>query len=240
MKTENIDLLVRGFDLYGIKLTDKEIESFRHYYQMLVEWNEKINLTAIVDEREVVIKHFIDSISVLPFFPDGASSMIDVGTGAGFPGIPIKIVKSSMHVTLLDSLEKRVRFLNSVIKETGLTGIDAIHGRAEDFGQNKEYREHYDIAIARAVSSLPVLCEYTMPFVRIGGYFIAMKGSNVEDEISEGRNAVTILGGEIEDVKTFKLPFESIERNIILVKKLRHTPTKYPRKSGKPSKSPIK
>ena len=160
-------------------------------------------------------KHFIDSVSVLPFFPDSAASMIDVGTGAGFPGIPIKFIKENLHVTLLDSLEKRVRFLDHVINETGLTGIDAVHGRAEDFGQNKDYREVYDIGIARAVSSLPVLCEYVMPFVRIGGYFIAMKGSNIEDEISGGRNAVSVLGGEIEEVKNFRLPFEDIERNVI-------------------------
>lgn len=240
MKAENIDLLVRGFKLFDIELTDKEISSFRHYYKMLIEWNEKINLTAIVDEREVVIKHFIDSVSVLPFFPDGVKSLIDVGTGAGFPGIPVKIVRNSMNITLLDSLEKRVNFLNSVINETGLTGIHAIHGRAEDFGQDNEYRECYDVGIARAVSALPVLCEYVMPFVRVGGYFIAMKGANVKDEISEGEKAVTVLGGEVEDVKNFKLPFDNIERNVILIKKLRHTPTKYPRKSGKPAKSPIK
>ena len=178
--------------------------------------------------------------SVLSFLPKDTSSIIDVGTGAGFPGIPIKIVQSNIHVTLLDSLEKRVRFLNSVINEIGLTNINAVHGRAEDFGQDNAYREHYDVGIARAVSSLPVLCEYVMPFVRVGGYFIAMKGNNVKEEISEGQKAVSILGGEIEDVKNFTLPFDDIERNVILIKKIRHTPTKYPRKSGKPAKLPLK
>lgn len=240
MKAENIDLLVRGFDVFGIELTGKEINIFKHFYKMVIEWNERINLTAIVDEREAVIKHFIDSVSVIRFFPDDVLSMIDVGTGAGFPGIPIKIVQNNIHVTLLDSLEKRVRFLNSVINETGLTGIDAIHGRAEDFGQDKEHRESYDVGIARAVSPLPVLCEYVMPFVRIGGYFVAMKGSNVKDEISESQKAISVLGGEIEDIKNFVLPFDDIERNVILIKKYRHTPTKYPRKSGKPAKSPLK
>jgi len=240
MKAENVDLLVKGFSMYGISVTDSEIDIFRNYYRMLTEWNEKINLTAIIDEREVVIKHFIDSVSVLPFFPENVSSLIDVGTGAGLPGIPIKIVKEGIHVTLLDSLEKRVKFLRMVINETALCNIEAIHGRAEDFGQDMAYREQYDIGIARAVSSLPVLCEYVMPFVRVGGYFIAMKGSNVKEEIAEGQKAVSVLGGVIEDVKNFILPFDGIERNIILIKKLRHTPTKYPRKSGKPAKSPIK
>jgi len=240
MNAENVELLIKGFASFHIELTDKEINIFKHYYKMLMEWNEKINLTAIVDEREVVVKHFIDSVSVLPFLPGNAKSLIDVGTGAGFPGIPIKIVKSDIDVTLLDSLEKRVRFLNTVISETGLAGINAVHARAEEFGQDDEYRECYDIGIARAVSALPVLCEYVMPFVRVGGYFIAMKGSNIKEEISEGEKAVTVLGGEIEDIKSFLLPFDNIERNVILIKKLRHTPTKYPRKSGKPSKSPIK
>lgn len=239
MNAENIELLVKGFDQFGISLSDQEINSFDHYNKMLAKWNEKINLTAIVEEREVVIKHFIDSVSVLRFFPDDASSLIDVGTGAGFPGIPIKIVRNDINVTLLDSLEKRVRFLNSVIDETGLKGITAIHGRAEDFGQNQDHRESYDVGIARAVSSLPILCEYIMPFVRVGGYFIAMKGNNVKDEISQAQRAVSVLGGEIEDVKNFVLPFDNIERNVILIKKIRHTPTVYPRKSGKPSKTPL-
>lgn len=240
MKAENVELMIRGFSSFGIELTEREIHVFDNFYNMLMEWNEKINLTAIVDEREVVIKHFIDSVSAIPFIPPDTSKMIDVGTGAGFPGIPIKIVKNGIYVTLLDSLEKRVHFLNSVISENELPGIEAVHGRAEDFGQNENYRERYDVGIARAVSSLPVLCEYVMPFVRTGGCFIAMKGANVKDEISESQKAVSVLGGEIEDVKNFTLPFENMERNVILIKKLRHTPTRYPRKSGKPSKSPIK
>jgi len=240
MNPENVELLEKGFGLFGIEITERETNIFDRYCSMLTEWNEKINLTAIVDERDIVIKHFIDSVSVLPFFPENVSSLIDVGTGAGFPGIPIEIVKNSIHVTLLDSLEKRVRFLNNVINETGLDGIEVFHGRAEDFGQNTDFREKYDVGIARAVSSLPVLCEYVMPFVSVGGYFIAMKGANVKDEIEEGMKAVSVLGGEIEDVKNFTLPFEQSERNIILIKKIRHTPTMYPRKSGKPAKSPIK
>jgi len=141
-----------------------------------------------------------------------------VGTGAGFPGIPIKIVRNDINVTLLDSLEKRVRFLDAVIKETGLTGIDAFHGRAEDFGRDEKFRERFDIGIARAVSSLPVLCEYVMPFVRVGGYFIAMKGANVMDELAESKKAVSVLGGEIEEVKNFTLPFDNLERNVVLIK----------------------
>lgn len=240
MKAENTEILINGFGLFGIEINEDQINVFSKYFDMLIEWNEKINLTAIVDEREAVIKHFVDSVSVIPFFPENASSLIDVGTGAGFPGIPIKIVRNDINVTLLDSLEKRVRFLNAVIKETGLTGIDAFHGRAEDFGRDEKFRERYDIGIARAVSSLPVLCEYVIPFVRVGGYFIAMKGANVMDELAESKKAVSVLGGEIEEVKNFTLPFDNLERNVVLIKKLRQTPTGYPRKSGKPAKSPIK
>lgn len=240
MNSENRDILIKGFTKYGVQLTEKQITCFELYHKMLIEWNEKVNLTAIIDEREVVIKHFIDSISIVPFLPENALNIIDVGTGAGFPGIPLKIVKNDLNVTLLDSLEKRVRFLDSVINEIGISDIKAIHGRAEDLGKDKAHREIYDVGTARAVASLSVLCEYILPFVRVGGYFIAMKGSTVENEISDSRAALDILGGEIEHVANFILPFEKNERNIILIKKIRQTSTKYPRKSGKPTKSPLK
>lgn len=232
-------LLKDGAAEFGIELSETQLNQFSRYHQSLVSWNEKINLTAITEEREVVLKHFIDSISVLRCFPQGAKTLIDVGTGAGFPGIPLKIVQGDLNVTLLDSLEKRVRFLDTVIAENQLTGIRASHGRAEDFARDKAHREAYDIGIARAVAALPVLCEYVMPFVRKGGFFIAMKGSEVQQELKEAEKAISILGGTLRKVEHFQLPFDPMERHIILIEKIGHTPSQYPRKSGKPTKSPI-
>lgn len=239
MIEESISLLKKGAASFHIELTDEQIAHFIQYYEKLIDWNEKINLTAITEERDVVIKHFLDSLSVLPFIPKDARNCIDVGTGAGFPGIPIKIIKKDLSVTLLDSLDKRVRFLNDIISNLGLEKIRTIHGRAEDFARNKEYREVYDFGIARAVASLPVLAEYILPFVRIGGFFIAMKGSDVGNEINISKKAISVLGGRIHSVENFSLPYDSIGRHLVFIKKIRQTPTQYPRKSGKPSKSPI-
>lgn len=239
MNSENIELLKRGAASFGITLIEEHVEQFIRYYKKLIDWNEKINLTAITEEREVVIKHFIDSFSVAPYISPGSKKLIDVGTGAGFPGIPLKMVNKDLTVTLLDSLDKRIRFLNEVINDTGLAGIQAIHGRAEELARDKGHRELYDVGVARAVASLPVLCEYVLPFIKIGGSFIAMKGSNVNDEVQLSKKAVSMLGGEIKTVDRFLLPFEEMERHIISIVKIRQTPTQFPRKSGKPTKSPI-
>lgn len=239
MTPSNIELLKNGAMAFGISLTQAQINQFDLYYRKLMEWNEKVNLTAITDEREVVIKHFIDSLSVLRFLPENAKTLIDVGTGAGFPGIPLKIVKEDLQVTLLDSLEKRVRFLEEVITSGNLTGIQTFHGRAEDFAREKQHREMYDVGTARAVAALPVLCEYVLPFVRIGGLFIAMKGSEVQKELDESKRAVSVLGGHTKAVEQFDLPFDPMRRHIVLIEKLHQTSTQYPRKSGKPSKSPL-
>jgi 16S rRNA (guanine527-N7)-methyltransferase len=237
MQEELKGLLVEGARKYDVTLDPDKVEAFFRYAGLLKEWNEKINLTAIDGDRDIIIKHFIDSLSIMPFLkPYG--SMIDIGTGAGFPGIPVKIASNNINVFLLDSLEKRINFLNAVIDETGITGIKAVHGRAEDFGKNDAYREKFDMSVARAVANLPVLLEYCLPFVKIGGIFIAMKGSNIE-EIDNSKKALDVLGGEIEKVEQFSLPFDDIKRSIIIIKKLRHTPTKYPRKAGKPSKEPL-
>jgi 16S rRNA (guanine527-N7)-methyltransferase len=203
----------------------------------LLEWNEKMNLTAIEEEREFIIKHFIDSLSILPYLGD-VRSLIDVGTGAGFPGIPLKIAQPSLEILLLDSLEKRVGFLKTVISELKLDGIRALHLRAEDAGKEPSHREKYDAAVARAVAALPVLLEYCLPMVKRGGIFIAMKGSSRE-EIEASNKALELLGGKIEEVKEFTLPCSEIKRSIIIVRKFRQTPTKYPRKAGKPSKQPL-
>lgn len=238
-------MLVEGAREYSVNLEDHQIESFLKYKEVLKEWNEKINLTAIEDDSDVIIKHYIDSISAAPFvksYFDSAKknkiSLIDIGTGAGFPGIPLKIVFENLNVTLLDSLDKRVKFLNEIINLLSLKNIDAAHGRAEDFGVKAEYREKFDIAVARAVSNLPVLIEYCLPFVKVGGIFIAMKGSNIE-EVQNSKKALQVLGGEIQEIKEITLPFSDIKRNIIVIKKLRQTSTKYPRKAGKPSREPL-
>lgn len=231
-------LLIDGADVFNISLKEEQVDKFFRYKDVLKEWNEKINLTAIEEDREIIIKHFIDSLSILPLIKDENVKLIDVGTGAGFPGIPVKIARESIEVTLLDSLDKRVKFLNEVIKVNALSGIKALHGRAEEKGVLPEFREKFDISTARAVANLPVLIEYCLPFVKVGGYFIAMKGSNI-DEIDSSKKALDILGGKIEEVKEFNLPFTDSKRNIIVIKKFRQTPTKYPRKAGKPSKEPL-
>ncbi|WP_024832688.1 16S rRNA (guanine(527)-N(7))-methyltransferase RsmG [Ruminiclostridium josui] len=231
-------LLINGLAHYKIEVSDTQVEQFEKYMKLLKEWNKKINLTAIEDDKEIIIKHFIDSISIVPYVKDEEIKIIDVGTGAGFPGIPIKIVNPKNNITLLDSLDKRIKFLNEVINTVNITQISAIHGRAEDFGVNHEYREKYDIAVARAVSNLPVLLEYCLPFIKINGIFIAMKGSNTE-EFDNCNKALDILGGKIEKIQKMELPFTNIERNVVVIRKFRQTPTKYPRKAGKPSKEPL-
>lgn len=235
-----MNLLIEGARALGIELSGEKEEQFEAYTRLLLEWNEKINLTAITEERDIIIKHYLDSLSLLSLVSLKDKTLIDVGTGAGLPGIPLKICEESLAVTLLDSLEKRVKFLNEVIVQLSLKGIEAVHGRAEDFGVKPGYREKYDCAVARAVADLSVLCEYCLPFVKTGGLFIAMKGPSVEEELEESRKAVSILGGEVEDVRKLVLPFSDYERTVVMIRKCRHTPSGYPRKSGKPTKSPIR
>jgi 16S rRNA (guanine527-N7)-methyltransferase len=236
--SELIKLLIDGAKEFNVSLNEEQVDKIFKYKNILKEWNGKVNLTAIEEDRDIMIKHFIDSLSILPLINSESKSLIDVGTGAGFPGIPIKIARESIEVILLDSLDKRVKFLNEVIKENSLTGINAFHGRAEEKGVLPEFREKYDICTARAVASLPVLIEYCLPFVKVGGCFIAMKGSSTE-EIDNSKKALDIIGGKIEEVKEFNLPFTDSKRNIIVIRKFRQTPTKYPRKAGKPSKEPL-
>lgn len=222
----------------NINLSEDEISKFVLYKNLLKEWNEKINLTAIVEDNEIAIKHFIDSLTVIQYIPED-SCIIDVGTGAGFPGIPIKIVKENVNVTLLDSLNKRINFLDEIISKCDLNKTATVHGRAEDYGNNVAYREKYDIAIARAVANLATLAEFCLPFVKVGGAFIAMKGSSI-DEIDEAQKAIEILGGKIEKIDKFILPETGIERNIIVIRKINKTPTQYPRRAGTPANKPIK
>lgn len=221
----------------NIELTEEQIEKYYKYMQLLLEWNEKINLTAIIEPKEIILKHFIDSLTIEKYIKEN-EKLIDVGTGAGFPGIPIAIIKENSNIVLLDSLNKRINFLEEVKKELKLENIKTIHGRAEEFGKNKKERETYNIATSRAVAPLNILLEYLLPLVKVGGRAICMKGSNIE-EIENAKNALKILGGEIEKIEEIILPNSDIKRNIIIVKKIKNTPSKYPRKPGTPSKEPI-
>ena len=233
------DIMLReGAACYSAVLDDEKLEKLFKYKDLLAEWNQKINLTAIEEENDIIIKHFIDSFSIIPYLKQPNIRLVDVGTGAGFPGLPVKVMCEALEVVLLDSLAKRVGFLDTVINELALDKIKAVHGRAEDFGVKSDYREKFDVSVARAVAGLPVLLEYCLPFVKTGGIFIAMKGSSTE-EVESSQKALEILGGKIEEKKEMTLPFSDIKRNIIIVKKYRQTPTKYPRKAGKPLKEPL-
>lgn len=220
-----------------IELTKEQIEKYYNYMSLLLEWNEKINLTAIIEPREIILKHFVDSLTIAKYIKDD-EKLIDVGTGAGFPGIPLSIVKENTDIVLLDSLNKRINFLQEVKENLKLENITTIHGRAEEFGKNKKEREKYDIATSRAVAPLNILLEYLLPLVKVGGRAICMKGSNIE-EVENAKNALEILGGKIEKIEEITLPNSDIKRNIIIVEKVKNTPLKYPRKPGTPSKEPI-
>ena len=204
---------------------------------ILLEWNTKINLTAITDENEIIEKHFLDSLTVLKYIKNN-DKVIDVGTGAGFPGIPVAI-NSQAQFTLLDSLNKRINFLNEVKDKLNLKNVQNLHGRAEEFAKKKEYRESYDVAVSRAVAPMNVLTEYLLPFVKIGGTCICMKGPNLSEEISNAKSAINLLGGEIVDLINIKLDKGNIDRNLVIIKKVKHTTEEYPRKPGTPAKQPL-
>ena len=222
-----------------IVFDDKQLIQFYSYLNLLIEWNNKINLTAITEPEEIILKHFIDSLTINKYI-DKNKCIVDVGTGAGFPGIPLKIYRPDVKVTLVDSLNKRIKFLDSVISELKLDGICTVHSRVEDFGKNNKYREKFDYVTARAVANLTVLSEYLIPISKVGGKCICMKGSNVDEELESADRAIDILGGEVCTVDKFCLPESDIYRNIVVVDKIKVTPEKYPRKSGMPVKEPLK
>ncbi|HHV58885.1 MAG TPA: 16S rRNA (guanine(527)-N(7))-methyltransferase RsmG [Clostridiaceae bacterium] len=234
------ELLLKGAAEFNVSITDDMAEKFFSYMSLLKDWNERVNLTSIIEDKEIIIKHFIDSLSIVPYLESKGTTLADLGTGAGFPGLPVKIVRRDVDVTLMDSLLKRLSFLEEVISTLELENIRTVHGRAEDLGQNPDFREKFDVVTARAVAEMPVLLEYCLPLVKTGGIFIAMKGSQVEEELDGSKKALSTLGGEIVKVDKINLPDLGHERNIILIKKFRQTPTGYPRKAGKPSKSPLK
>lgn len=224
----------------SVKLNEKQKSQFKRFYEILIEWNKVMNLTAITEYDEVVEKHFIDSLSVEKAVDlNKVKTVIDIGTGAGFPGIPLKIAYPNLEITLLDSLNKRVKFLNTVIDELDLKKITAIHGRAEDFAKQQQYREKYDLCVSRAVANLATLSEYSLPYVKVGGKFISYKSENIDEELKKSEKAIEILGGNIENVMKFQLPGTDIGRSFVIVRKKKNTAKKYPRKAGLPSKEPL-
>lgn len=221
----------------NLNISDENIKKLYEYMMLLLEWNEKINLTAITDESEIIEKHFIDSLTILKYIKD-SDKVIDVGTGAGFPGIPLAI-NCGANITLLDSLNKRINFLQEVKEKLDLTNIQNIHGRAEEVGRQKEHREIYDVAVSRAVAPMNILVEYLLPFVKVGGVCICMKGPNASDEISNANNAINLLGGKLIDKVNIKLNGGELNRNLIVIKKINNISGKYPRKPGMPAKQPL-
>lgn len=238
----NPEKFVLELSKHNFELTDKQKQQFKLYFKMLIEVNEHVNLTRITEEDEVYLKHFYDSITPLfafgEIFKDGAT-LCDVGAGAGFPSIPLKILKTSLKVTIVDSLQKRLNFLKDLISELGLTDVELVHGRAEDVGQNKLYREKFDIVTARAVARMSVLSEYCLPLVKKGGYFVALKGPKAEDELDDGKKALEVLGGKLIKDEELTLPESEEERTLVLVQKVKSTPKKYPRQAGTPRRKPI-
>ena len=223
----------------SINLSDIKLEQFYTYMNLLIEWNKKINLTAIVEEKDIIIKHFLDSLTISKYI-NSNQKIMDIGTGAGFPGIPLKIVQENINMNLIDSLNKRITFLNEVVNKIELKNIVAIHSRAEDLAKIEEHREKYDIATARAVAGLPILMEFCVPFVKVGGYFVCLKGPNANLELEESKAAMDVLGVEFIEKINIELPESDLNHNILVFKKVKNTPDKYPRKAGKPAKSPIK
>lgn len=234
-----MNLLIELLKKWNIELSDYQLSQFEKYYELLIEWNSFMNLTAITDKDEVVLKHFVDSLAILNYMDVSDKKLIDVGTGAGFPGIPLKIVCPGLDVCLVDSLNKRVNFLNNVIDTLNLTNINTIHSRAEDLAHNSVYREKYDFCVPRAVANLSTLTELCVPFVKPGGYFIPYKSEKSNEEIEASRKAINVLGGKIDRVENYILPGSDINRTLIFIKKVSQSSTKYPRKAGTPAKEPI-
>lgn len=224
----------------GITLTETQQKQYDTFYELLVEWNKVMNLTGITDYEEVNEKHFIDSLSLVKAIDiHKVNSVIDIGTGAGFPGVPLKIAFPHLKIVLLDSLNKRINFLNTVITTLGLQGIETIHGRAEDFAKQTQYREQFDLCVSRAVANLTTLSEYCVPYIKVGGMFVPYKSGEIDEEVTQAKNALQILGGELEDVIKFQLPGTEIGRSFVKIRKIKNTGKKYPRKAGLPAKEPL-
>ena len=238
------DILKEEINKIGIQLDDEQMNQFLKYYDLLTEWNRFMNLTAITDYKEVIQKHFVDSLSIIKAidieYLQEDKHLIDIGTGAGFPGIPIKIVFPKLKITLLDSLNKRIKFLNEVIGGLKLKDIEAIHGRAEDYARHEKYREQYDVCVSRAVANLSSLSEYCLPYVKVGGRFVSYKSGDIGEEVNDASKAIALLGGKKERIEKFQLPDTDIQRSFVVIRKTKNTQKRYPRKAGMPTKEPLK
>ena len=243
MTAEFKDRLSRELNQFSIILENSQINQFYQYYELLDEWNKVMNLTAITDQNEVITKHFVDSLALVKAMGEISTKeykIIDIGTGAGFPGIPLKIAFPQLKITLMDSLNKRIKFLNEVIEQLGLKEITAVHSRAEDLGRDKDYREKYDLSVSRAVANLSTLSEYCMPFVKPGGFFISYKSGKIEEELSSAKHAIFLLGGKVNRIESFTLDGAEAERTLIKIEKVSEISKKYPRKAGVPGKETLK
>lgn len=235
-----IETLIKGSEELELNLTEDQKKKFLRFKDLLQEWNQKIDITTIIEDEEVDIKHFLDSLTPIKTgLFEGPIKLIDIGTGGGFPGIPLKIYNEEIDMTLMDSLRKRINFLDVVISDLGLENMETTHGRAEELSRTKEYREIYDICISRAVAQLDTLVEYCIPFVKVGGHFISMKGPDPKDEINQAKNAINTLGGKVVDYFNIQIPGSDIEHSLIIIEKTRATPKKYPRGGGKPRSKPL-
>jgi 16S rRNA (guanine527-N7)-methyltransferase len=237
-----VDLLESGVKDWGLTLSPQEVEAFEIYYQELLTWNEKVNLTAITNYEEVQVKHFLDSLSCLQILNtlSAGDRCIDIGAGAGFPGLPLKIVRPSLRLTLLESVGKKVGFLGHMVKALGLEDVDVVQGRAEELGRHPDYREVFDVALARAVAQMAVLVEYALPLVRVGGIFVAQKGAEVREEVESGLPAMKLLGGRLRELRRVDLPGLDDPRHLVVVEKVASTPDRYPRRPGIPTKRPLR
>lgn len=240
MRDYDTSQLKEDFSFFGVPLTDRQTEQFLMYYEVLTEWNSFMNLTAITEYGEVVKKHFVDSVSLIKAYDlTKPMSVMDVGTGAGFPGLVLKIAFPNLRLTLLDSLNKRIQFLNEVIGRLALTGVETVHGRAEDHARPWKLREKYDLCVSRAVANLSTLSEYCLPFVKKGGCFISYKSEKVSEEVNAAQKAISLLGGKVKGQVDFTLPDSNIYRNLVVIEKVKACPLNYPRKAGLPAKEPL-
>lgn len=234
------NILDTAADNIGLSFDDKKYEQFIKYKDLLKEWNEKVNLTAIKDDEGIIKKHFIDSIKIFKFQPlKNAKKVIDIGTGGGFPGIPMKIIKPDIDIVLLDSLKKRINVLEDILYKIDIKDVTAMHGRAEEFGVDPQHRQQYDAVVSRAVANLAVLSEFCIPYVKVGGYFLAMKGPAAEEEIKAAKNAISTLGGKLEEVIEVEIEDSDLNHNLVVIKKVKNTPKQYPRKAGSITKNPL-
>ena len=235
------DKFTKQLEKLNIELNEKQREQFHKYYELLVEWNKVMNLTGITEYDEVNEKHFVDSLAVAKVIDlKKIDTVLDIGTGAGFPGLPLKIAYPHLNVVLMDSLQKRINFLNKVVNELGLKNVENLHGRAEDYAKKVEYREQFDLCVSRAVANLSTLSEYCIPFTKVGGVFVSYKSGEIDQEVKDSGNAIKLLGGELEEIVKFQLPDTDINRSFVKIKKVAATKKKYPRKAGMPSKEPLR